>query len=257
MSKDLTTIVDFNYSLIADFFKHLNRQGPGSLQVTKQALSYIDNLSQVKNMADIGCGTGTQTLTLATNTNAHITAIDLIPEMIEVMDTRIVDAGMSDRITTIVGSMDNLPFEESLLDLMWAEGSIYGIGYERGMNEWHKYLKTGGYIAVSEATWFTNERPAEIEEFWNENYPEIDTAPVKIRQMQDAGYTPVAYFKLPEYTWIDCFFKEMPPVAKDFLTRNGNNETAKIFIEMVEHEESLYMKYKEYYGYGFYIGKKI
>ena len=43
---------------------------------------------------------------------------------------------------------------------------------------------------------FTPERPLEIEEFWLDAYPEIDTIPVKIAQMQKAGYIPVASFIL-------------------------------------------------------------
>lgn len=257
MEDNSKTIVDFDFSLIADFFARLNRQGPGSADVTKRALSFIENLADVKEMVDLGCGTGTQTLTLAENTNAHITAIDLIPEMIEVFDGRIKSAGLEDRISTIVGSMGESPFEENSLDLVWAEGSIYAIGYDYGLQYWHKYLKKGGYIAVSEGTWFTEERPAEIQEFWDANYPEIDTIPVKIAQMQQAGYVPVAHFTLPEYCWLEEFYAPMPKVSEEFLIRNAGNKIAEEFIRMNSHEVELYKRYKEYYGYGFYIGKKI
>ena len=37
--------------------------------------------------------------------------------------------------------MDALPFQEEELDLIWSEGAIYNIGFERGMNEWNKFLK--------------------------------------------------------------------------------------------------------------------
>ena len=52
--------------------------------------------------------------------------------------------------------MDNLPFQNEELDLIWSEGAIYNIGFERGMNEWNKYLKKGGFIAVSEAVSYTH-----------------------------------------------------------------------------------------------------
>jgi hypothetical protein len=47
--------------------------------------------------------------------------------------------------------MDNLSFRDEELDLIWSEGAIYNIGFERGLREWRKYLKAEGYIAVSEA----------------------------------------------------------------------------------------------------------
>jgi len=41
--------------------------------------------------------------------------------------------------------MDDLPFQDEELDLIWSEGAIYNIGFERGLIEWRKFLK---YIAI-------------------------------------------------------------------------------------------------------------
>ena len=60
---------------------------------------------------------------------------------------------------------------------MWSEGAIYNIGFERGICEWRKFIKHGGYIAVSEVSWFSDIRPKEIEDFWIDAYSEIDTIP--------------------------------------------------------------------------------
>jgi hypothetical protein len=118
-------------------------------------------------------------------------------------------------------------------------------------------LKPGGYIAVSEGTWFTEERPAEIEEFWMDAYPEIDTISNKIAQMQKAGYIPVAAFILPENCWTENYFAPKVDADKFFLEKNIGNKAAEEFIANQRHEAQLYKKYKEYYGYVFYIGKKI
>ena len=47
--------------------------------------------------------------------------------------------------------MDQLPFHREELDLIWSEGAIYNIGFERGLKEWKEFLKPGGYVAISEA----------------------------------------------------------------------------------------------------------
>jgi SAM-dependent methyltransferase len=60
---------------------------------------------------------------------------------------------------------DNLPFQNEEFDLIWCEGAIYNIGFERGLNEWRKYLKKDGFIAVTDASWTTEERPPEIENY--------------------------------------------------------------------------------------------
>ena len=152
--------------------------------------------------------------------------------------------------------MDSLSFVTEELDLIWSEGAIYIIGFERGLKEWRKFLKPGGFIAVSEASWFTEDRPAEIEEFWENAYPEIDIIPHKVIQMQKAGYIPVAAFVLPEYCWTDNFYTPQVSAQEKFLKKYAGNKTAEEFIEYQRHEAGLYYKYKDYYGYTFYIGKK-
>ena len=157
----------------------------------------------------------------------------------------------------IVGSMDDLPFGKESLDLIWSEGAIYNIGFERGLKEWRDYLKTGGYIAVSECSWFTAERPAEIHDFWMAHYPEIDTIPNKVARMQDAGYVPVATFVLPENCWTEHFFFPCVRIQDAFMQKHAGSRTAEEFIAGQRREMESYRKYKEFYGYAFYIGKKI
>jgi len=153
--------------------------------------------------------------------------------------------------------MDNLPFRDEEFDLIWSEGAIYNIGFERGINEWRKYLKQGGYIAVTEASWFTDERPTELDDFWNKAYPEIDTIPNVVAKIQKAGYIPVATFTLPEYCWEENYFAPLAATQEAFLEKYKDDKTVKEFIAAERLEMALYEKYKSYFGYVFYIGKKI
>lgn len=257
MNKEKKSIIEFDFQLISNYFKQLDRQGPGSLEVTKKALSFIENLPDDAHIADIGCGSGGQTIMLADNTKGHIKALDLLPDFVKCLNNKIKELGYENRIETFEGSMNNLPFAEKEFDLIWAEGSIYNIGFEKGLCEWKKYLKDDGYIAVTESSWFTVERPSEIQQFWNDNYPEIDTIPNQIKAMERAGYILVAHFILPEDCWLKYYFDPMPPVMEKFLEKYNYNETAKQFVKLQKKEIELYKKYKDYYGYVFYIGKKI
>ena len=250
-------IFEFDLTLIADFFRALDRQGPGGDEQTIRALGFLPATGPGLRVADIGCGTGRQTEVLARHLDGTITAVDLLPGMIEELRARMKRTGLSEKVTALVGSMDELPFGDEELDLIWAEGSIYNIGFERGLKEWRDYLKTGGYIAVSECSWFTAERPAEIHDFWMAHYPEIDTIPNKVARMQDAGYVPVATFVLPENCWTEHFFFPCVRIQDAFLQKHAGSRTAEEFIAGQRREMELYRKYKEFYGYAFYIGKKI
>lgn len=253
---EIQSINDFELELICEYYAELERQGPGSPEVTNKALSFIEGLTEKSRIADIGCGSGGQTMVLAQNTPGTITAIDLFSRFIDLFNHNARNLGLSDKAVGRVGSMDNLPFKDNELDLIWSEGAIYNIGFERGLREWRKFIKPGGYLAVSEISWFTDERPTEIEEFWMDAYDQIDTVPNKLAQLQSSGYIPTACFVLPDTCWTDHFYAPQEDVQKAFLAKHTDNKAARAFIENQRHEQRLYEKYKEYYGYAFYIGKK-
>lgn len=257
MSDEDRSIHEYDVKLIREYFSSMERQGPGSPEVTLKALSFIDNLTKESKIVDIGCGTGGQTMVIAKHTSGHITGIDIFPAFIDIFNVNSRKLDLQDRVNGVVGSMDNLPFQNEELDLIWSEGAIYTIGFEQGINKWHKFLKTGAFIAVTEASWFTEERPVEIDEFWKGAYPEIDTIPQKVIQLQKAGYIPIAAFVLPENCWIENFYAPQVSVQEKFLIQHAGNKTAEKFLEYQRHEAELYYKYKKFYGYAFYIGKKI
>jgi len=257
MDNETKSIHDFDFNLICEYFSSVERQGPGSPEVTLKALGFIENLTDKSNIVDIGCGTGGQTMVLAQNTAGNITGIDLFPDFINQLNQNAQSRNLQDRVKGVVGNMEELPFKDEEFDLIWSEGAIYNIGFERGLNEWRKFLKMGGYIAVTEASWFTAERPAEIQEFWQTAYSEIDTIPNKVAQMQKAGYIPVATFILPENCWTEHFYAPLVLAQDAFLKKYAGNKTVEEFIASERHETVLYNKYKAYYGYVFYIGKKV
>lgn len=257
MEKENKTIHDLDLNLICEYFSNFERQGPGSPEMTLKALSFIDNLREDSKVIDIGCGTGGETITLAQNIPGQITGIDLFPTFIDILNTNAKKLNLTDKLKGIVGSMDNLPFKEEELDLIWSEGAIYNIGFEKGLKEWYRLLKKQGYIAVSEASWFTEERPEEIDKFWKDAYPEIDTVAKKVAIMQKAGYIPVATFILPEECWTKNFYEPQVSFQESFLEKHAGNKAAEDLIENMKEEARLYYKYKEFYGYAFYIGKKI
>jgi hypothetical protein len=75
--------------------------------------------------------------------------------------------------------------------------------------------------------------------------------------MQKADYIPVAIFTLPEKCWTDNYFTLREAALKTLLDKYTGNKTVKAFVENNRYEVELYSKYKQYYGYVFYIGKKI
>jgi len=257
MTNEAKSIHDFDISILGEYFSRLERQGPGSEENTLKALGFIENLTEDSRIADIGCGTGAATMTLARHTAGQITGLDLFPVFIDIFNANFEKSGLADRVKGVVGSMEKMPFAKEELDLIWSEGAIYNIGFTRGLKEWRNFIKPGGYIAVSEVSWFTDDRPEEIDQYWQEAYPEIDTIAAKTALMQAAGYVPVATFILPENCWTENFYDPQIKVQEDLRQKYPGNEAVEQFLRAERHEADLYFKYKQYYGYAFYIGRKI
>ena len=136
--------------LILEYHKGNERQGPGSEEATLKALSFIPYLNEKTKILDIGCGSGGQTITLAKNTTAQITAVDMFPQFLETLMKNAEENNLIGRIVAEEMLMESLTFKENSFDVIWSEGAIYNIGFEKGLSLWRKYLKDNGYIAVSE-----------------------------------------------------------------------------------------------------------
>jgi SAM-dependent methyltransferase len=246
-----------DYQLLIDLHKRAKRQGPGGDTETEKAinLGMIDPSIPLR-IADIGCGTGSSALLLARLLNAQITAVDFLPDFLEVLEANAENLSLTEKISTLACDMDKLPFGDQEYDVIWSEGAIYNIGFEKGVKDWKRFLKTGGLLVVSEITWITATRPSELQEYWNNEYPEIDTASSKIGILEKNGYSPVAYFVLPESCWLENYYQPMQDSFAGFLKRNGNSETAQAIVDTEKKEIALYKKYKAHYSYGVYIARK-
>ena len=98
-------------------------------------------------------------MVLAEHTPGQITGLDFLSDFIHIFNRNVLQSGLQDRVKVLSAQWMIFLFRSEELDLIWSEGAIYNIGFERGLNEWRQYLKPGGYIAVSESSWFTDETP--------------------------------------------------------------------------------------------------
>jgi SAM-dependent methyltransferase len=235
----------------------LERQGIGSPEMTIKALSFLDDLNEISKVVDFACGTGGQTMVLAKNITGKIIGVDICSDFISVLNDNVKKFNLQERVNGIVGSMENISFPKEEFDLIWSEGAIDSIGFEKGITYWNGFLKKNGYIAVTCPTWLTNEHPLEVEKFWNDAGSGLDTIGHNVSIMQKAGYSFIAAFTLPEKCWTDNYFIPREAAEKALLEKHIGNKIVEGFIESNKYEVELYSKYKQHYGYVFYIGKKM
>jgi SAM-dependent methyltransferase len=244
--------------LLVDLHRDGQRQGPGGAAETRLsvALSGLQAATGLR-IADIGCGTGAATLVLARELDAQITAVDLVPAFLAKLEAAARSAGVAARITTVVASMEQLPFADAAYDALWSEGAIYNVGFAMGVQAWRRFLKPGGILAVSELTWLTARRPADLQAHWEREYPEVDTASGKLAVLERLGFSPVGYFPLPEHCWLDNYYGPLQRRFAGFLARHSQSEAARALVAAEWNEIALYERNRTFVGYGYYVARKV
>ncbi len=236
-----------------EIHKDLPREGPGNNESTKKAFEFLKQLPPNPYILDIGCGPGMQTIQLAKMADCKIMALDTHQPFLDELNYRAKSESVQDKIETVNRSMFSLDFKDDFFDIIWSEGAIYIFGFGKGLKEWRRFLKKGGYFVISELSWLKQNQPEEVKGFWNEYYPSIKLIEKNIRIIKNLGFNFLHNFTIPESGWWDDYY--IPLENRINLLRKkykGNIEANKVLDQELE-EIFLYKKYSEYYGYVFYI----
>ncbi|KDR95121.1 Methyltransferase domain-containing protein [Peptoclostridium litorale DSM 5388] len=242
--------------LFFEIHSNLPREGPGLNECTRKAFQAIPDLPDEPEILDVGCGPGMQTIELAKISSGNITAIDNHQPYLEVLEKTAQKEGLAENIKTMNVSMFEMDFERNSFDLIWAEGAIYIIGVEKGLNYWKQFLRPGGYMAFTEVSWLREDRPKELQQFWDEAYPAIKGIDANIALIEKCGYKVIEHFILPEKAWWRDYYN---PLEKRLIMLREKYKSDNQAIEMIEQEEieiELYRRYSNWYGYVFYIVQK-
>ncbi len=237
-----------------EIFQDLPRQGPGDNQSTQKAFAKV-NISD-GNLLDIGCGSGAQTLQLARMFDGKICALDYYKPFLERLICNAEKENLHTKISTLIASMDNLPFEIENFDVIWAEGAIFIIGFENGLRYWKDFLKPNGYMVVSEISWLKDNPPQEIIQFWQKQEVVIHTINENVIICRAQNFIIIDTFILPETSWWENFYIPMMNRVEDLLIKyKHDNEAIKILEETLS-EIDYFSRFSEYYGQVFYILQK-
>jgi ubiquinone/menaquinone biosynthesis C-methylase UbiE len=244
-----------NTEIIYEIFNDLPRGSPGSQDTTKKAYLMLKRLPSQPLILDIGCGPGMQTLELARISKGQIIALDVYQPFLNRINQIAVGEGLGEKIKTLNKSMLDMDFQVGRFDLIWAEGAIYIIGFERGLKEWKQILKKSGSIVVSELTWLKKYPPEEIFQFFKAEYPAMKIHEANLKTIDKAGYQIINSFVQPESDWLN-YYNPLEKKVAALREKYRTNIEATQFLDLTQTEIDLYKKYSKYYGYVFYLMQK-
>jgi SAM-dependent methyltransferase len=244
---------DATWAAFFELHAGLPRQGPGSDAATRRAYGLLDGLPPRPRVLDLGCGPGMQTLELARLSAGRVVAIDNHPPFLDELKRHAEAAGLSDRIDARPGDIRALELEPAGFDVVWSEGAIYLVGFERGLTAWRPLLREGGWMAVTEATWLRADAPAECRAVWDEGYPAMTDVEGNLETIRGCGYRSLGHFALPESTWWDPYYEPLEERLESVERDRGDDPSMRAVIAETRAEIDLFRRFSEYYGYVFYV----
>ena len=166
------------------------------LKYTRKAFRMLPQMNRPR-ILDIGCGSGIPTLELARLSQGEIIGIDIDQPALDKFTRKIKEAGLTDRVQAVNCSIFDMDFTDESFDTIWSEGSIYAIGFEKGLREWRRLLKPGGFIVV---------------------HDEQGNVREKLEQISNCGYELLGYFILSKETWWTEYFAPLEKLIAESQT---------------------------------------
>ena len=243
--------------IFLDVQRGLPRQGPGSDESTLKALSLCRGLAERPAVLDIGCGPGMQTLALAKALDGPVTAVDIHQEYLDQLKDRAVAANLADRIEPLRADMGDLAFPPNSFDLIWSEGAAYIIGVANALAAWKGFLKPGGFLVVNDLVWLRPDPPADAAAFFAEGYPAMTDIAGSLATLRECGYEPMGHFTLPDSDWWDRYYTPLEAKLPALCDKYAGDDEALGVIETTEREIDIRRRFGDWYGYAFFVGRKL
>ena len=240
-----------------ELFEALPRGGPGDIQSTRKAFNTIPHPPVQPLILDIGCGPGVQTIELAKCSNGKIIALDNHQAFLDTLIKKAKAEGLLDQIVPQNCSMLDMDFAENTFDIIWSEGALYFIGFQNGLRRCHQLLKNNGFLAVTEIVYLVSNPPPPLVQFFEREYPDIQTVNDRLALIQNEGFRLISHFTLPESSWLDSFYLPMEKEINRLNNKYQGNGIASSIFEEMENEINLYKEYSEFYGYEFFIMQSV
>lgn len=236
--------------LIELFFGGMEKAGPGGNADTLQVLDRLP-VKDFRLVVDAGCGPGRQTVALAKAIGTVIHAVDLHEPFLNDLALRAKESGLEHLVQPHCMDMNDIPATFREIDLLWAEGSAYSIGFGNALKRWAPSIAAGGFLAVSELSWISEQIPERVSSFFQSGYPDMKSIDRNIELCRNAGYSLLGTHTVPRETWIKGYYDILGPRAKA-LEDHADASVREFAAETLE-EIDIFEISQDCYGYVFFL----
>lgn len=148
--------------------------------------------------------------------------------------------------------MTELNFGTKKFDVIWAEASAYVMGIKNALKKWKSLLSDNGTLVFSDLVWLTGSPSQDAIDYWQSDYPDIQTVNTRQSQIEKAGYQLQHTFTLSEQAW-----KNYYEPLEQRLQEVASKMTGSQAVIDIQNEIDLYKSHLGEFGYQFFIVKRL
>jgi len=238
-----------------ELYKDLDRASADRLTFTRRAFESLPGLDRPR-ILDAGCGNGDVTIELARLGGGEVFGIDIDAESIRRFEERINKEGLGERVHALRCSMLDMSFSPESFDLIWAEGSIHVIGFEKGLEALRRFIRPAGFLVVHEVAWIKPDPPAELQDLWKDRLPGIREIDEMIERIELHEYRLITHFILPENFWGKDYYDPLGKRIEHLREKYSDNTGTLAILDRERAEVDLYYQSSRWFGSAFFAMRR-
>jgi len=137
------------------------------------------------------------------------------------------------------------------IDLLWAEGSAYNIGFSNALTSWASSITLGRFLVVSELSWIREQVPDQVKAFFQSGYPDMQSIHRNIEVSENAGYKVLDTHTLPRESWVEGYYDILRPRAQ--ALKDHADTSVREFARETLTEIEIFEISQDSYGYVFFV----
>ena len=232
-------------------FAGMHKLSPGDDGLSLYVLRSLPQ-HRFKVVVDAGCGAGRQTFVLASELNTVIHAVDSYQPFLDRLTQRAKEQGLARLVRPHCKDMKDIPSVFPTIDLLWAEGAAYNIGFASALASWAKAIRPDGFAVISELCWLRDDKiPDAVKEFFRSEYPEMHSVEQNIQTAEEAGYELFNTYRLPKEAWVKDYYDILEPRAKSLVIQS--DPAVRDFAVETLREIEIFTISEDSYAYVFFV----
>jgi ubiquinone/menaquinone biosynthesis C-methylase UbiE len=251
----------FDFAAAVGLTKHI-----GGMDATRELIE-LCQIEAGDYVLDVGCGVGVTAVYLAREVGARVVGVDIRPEMVKRAIERSIQEGVDEPTEFRIADAQALTFADETFDAVISESvTAFLPDKGRGLAEYVRVTKPGGYVGVNESAWLKTPVPAEVVAWFqrdNSTEAELPTHAGWLALLEGAGLVDV-YGSVDQVDVKDEFknimqrygFWEMLKIYGRMFKLYRRSPDYRQFIKDAKQTGAMPPGATEYFGYGIYVGRK-